>query len=190
MKRKDSFLENDIYKSATSQLRISADALVFLFGWIGITSFIIANFHLQGNNIKQTESTEKFWYLTLLLTTWIILHFTLVKEKFSFKNSMLFQIIGLITAATGLINWVGDPVWHKGIWLGFEWPYLLIYALIFFTLLMRIMYKHTMHYKLIRVFIFLLSIYSIVSYIVTAWQDTKSISDKYSYSFVNKAKKK
>ena len=87
MKRKDSFLENDIYKSATSHLRISADALVFLFGWIGITSFIIANFHLQGNNIKQTESTEKFWYLTLLLTTWIILHFTLVKEKFSFKNS-------------------------------------------------------------------------------------------------------
>jgi hypothetical protein len=185
MKRKDSFSDHDNFKSVISQLKISGETLVFLFGWIGITSFIIANFHLQGNNIQQTESAEKFWYLTLLLTTWIILYFSLAKEKFSFKNSMLFQIIGLITAATGLINWVGDPAWHKGIWLGFEWPYLLIYALVFLTLLMVIMNKITIHYKSIRVFIFLLSIYSVVSFILTAWQDNQSISDKYSYSFVN-----
>lgn len=106
MKRNDSFSDHNNFKNTISQLKISGEVLVFLFGWIGITSFIIANFNLQGKNIQQTESTEKFWYLTLLLTTWIVLYLSLVKKKFSLKHSILFQIIGLITAVTGLINWV------------------------------------------------------------------------------------
>jgi len=182
MGRKENLAEN---KSSIDLLKISVEILTFLFGWVGITSFVVANFHLQGNNIKQAESTEKIWYVCLFVTTWVILYFALIKNKYSFKRSILVQLVGLITAVTGLLNWVGDPAWYKGIWLGFEWPYLLIFALILFILVINIVYSVTLNKNSIKICINLLSIYSIVSFILTAFQDNKSISDKYSYSFVN-----
>lgn len=182
MRRKENLAGNE---SSLDLLKSSGETLTFLFGWVGITSFVVANFHLQGNNIKQTESTEKIWYVCLFVTTWIILYFALIRNKYSFKRSMLLQLVGLITAVTGLINWVGDPAWHTGIWLGFEWPYLLIFTLIFFILVINIVYNISLNKNSIKISINLLSIYSIVSFFLTAFQDDKSISDKYSYSFVN-----
>ena len=182
MGRKENLAGNE---SSINLLKSSVEILTFLFGWVGITSFVVANFHLQGNNIKQTESTEKIWYVCLFVTTWIILYFALIRNKYSFKRSMLLQLVGLITAVTGLVNWVGDPAWHTGIWLGFEWPYLLIFTLMFFILVINIVYNISLNKNSIKISINLLSIYSIVSFFLTAFQDDKSISDKYSYSFVN-----
>ncbi len=172
-------------KNSVGQLRIAAETLTFLFGWVGITSFIVTNFDLQGNDIKQAESTERLWYVFLFFTTWAILYFTLIRRVYSFKQSMVLQLIGLITAVTGLINWVGEPGWHNQIWLGFEWPYLIIFVLFVFILAINIVFKISLNKNLIKIFFSLLSIYSITSFILTALQDNKSISDKYSYSFVN-----
>jgi hypothetical protein len=172
-------------KSLIDQLKIAAETLTFIFAWVGVTSFIVANFNLQGDDIKQAESTERFWYLFLFITSCIILYFTLMAKMSSFTSSIVLNLIGLITVITGLTNWVGDPAWHTKLWLGFEWPYLIIFALVYFIITIGVIFKVPLNGKIMKTFLYFLLSYSICSFILTALQDDKSIPDKYSYSFVN-----
>lgn len=161
---------------------IISNLLILQFALVGISAFVITTFNLRGNTIEQSENVEKLFYMTLLVVSITLV--SLLPIKFQPRNSFFLYTLALAGAMIGLLAWE-HPEWRHRLWLGFEWPYLMIFTLVLIFFNFSRNHKRFISNKTLKSVISVYSLYLVISYSLSVLQNHKSLTDTYSFSYVN-----